>query len=229
MLKSYDICDIGLKRKVNEDSFFVDEENNFVVVSDGMGGYEKGEVASLIVVEEFNKKLTEFHNLTNNIQTKQLLCEYLNEANEQASKVISLYAKQNKIDKTIGATVVGFYYLENVKKIVLFHIGDSRIYKIKSDNIEQLTNDHSVSNNVLSKAIGNFNIFDLEINFIDFEYSDIFLVCSDGVYNCISNQELLFMIKNNSLDKSCQKIKDIIYKNGAKDNLTLVVATIEEN
>ena len=229
MLESYSVCDIGLKRKVNEDSFLVDEENNFIVVSDGMGGYEKGEVASLMVVEEFNKKLSEFHTLANDTQTKQLLCEYLNEANEQASKVISLYAKQNKIDKTIGATVVGLYYLKSIKKVVLFHIGDSRIYKIKSDNIEQLTNDHSVSNNILSKAIGNFDIFDLEINFVDFDYNDIFLVCSDGVYNCISNQELLFVTKNNSLDKSCDKIKDIIYKNGAKDNLTLVLTTIREN
>jgi protein phosphatase len=225
-LKSYSICDIGLKRKNNEDSFLINNQNDFVIVSDGMGGYEKGEIASLIVVEEFDKKLLEFHNSNKDRQDKQFLTQQLNDANEQASKTISSYAKKNNIDKTIGATVVGFYRLEDTNQIALFHMGDSRVYRIRENKIEQLTNDHSINNNTLSKAIGNFDIFDLEIGFVDFEYDDIFLVCSDGVYNCISNQELLMIIENNTLDKSCQKIKDIIYKNGAKDNLTLVIATI---
>jgi len=223
MLDTYVRCDVGLKRKINEDSFLVDKQNNFAIVSDGMGGYEKGEIASAFIVEEFAKQLQQYVNLGEKQYTKDKIISYLNKANERSSKKISIYAKNHNIKKTIGATVVGLYFATAIDKLVLFHLGDSRIYKIYDNKIEQITVDHSIGNNVLSRAIGNFDIFELEINFIDFKKEDIYLIRSDGIYNYISNKELLDVIINEKLDSSCDIIKNIVYKNGAKDNLTLII------
>ena len=226
MIETYSICDIGLKRKTNEDSFYCDDSNDFIVVSDGMGGYEKGDIASNIIVKEFTKELSMYQSPSKDLHNKKTLSKHLENANQQSTKQILEYAKQNNINTTMGATVVGLCIDKIFNKIALFHLGDSRVYRIRNNQIEQLTDDHSLTDNVLSKAIGNFDGFELEINYIDYNDNDIFLVCSDGIYNFILDKELLDTIQNNKINYSCNIIKEIIYKNGAKDNLTLVLSKI---
>jgi serine/threonine protein phosphatase PrpC len=107
-------------------------------------------------------------------------------------------------------------------------LGDSRVYRIRENSLTQLTNDHSTYQNnkeVLSKAIGNFDIFNLDINIFDMKKGDIILICSDGVYNFVQECEMLEL--KNSLDNYCEMIKKIIYQNGAKDNLTLIVVEVK--
>jgi len=224
MLSTDVICDIGLKRKTNEDSYLIDEKNDFAIVSDGMGGYEKGEIASSIIVEEFSKQLCEYIDTDSSKHTREEIIKYLDMANERSSKKISIYANNHNITKTMGATVVGLYFAIDMNKLVLFHMGDSRVYRISDNEIEQMTVDHSVNNNILAKAIGNFDTFSLDVKLTNFYEDDIYLICSDGVYNYISDEEMLSTIQKEGLNNSCKIIKDIIYKNGAKDNLTLIIA-----
>jgi serine/threonine protein phosphatase PrpC len=234
LIKDY-ICDVGLKRKVNEDSFIIDEKNYFIVVSDGMGGHEKGDIASKIVVDSFYKTLNAFlevEEYSNLNEFEEKIINYLNISNKNASDLITNYANKFDIKKTIGATVAGIFIEEVFKKMVIFHLGDSRVYRIRDNKIEQLTKDHSAyseektsNKNILLKAVGNFKIFNMEINILDYEVKDIYLICSDGVSNLVNNEEILDVISKYS-NNYCDIIKEKIYNNGARDNFTLVISEI---
>ena len=92
-----------------------------------------------------------------------------------------------------------------------------------------MTIDHSgdsSNKNILAKAIGNFEVFDLDIKIVNYLAGDYYLLCTDGISNFISDVEMLEIIKNNSKDY-CDIMKDKIYINGAKDNLTLIIIEAE--
>ena len=197
-----------------------------------MGGHHNGNIASQIVVEKFQQELLEVSqeiDMESNTISKRLAFAYLQHAVEQSTLEIESYAQKNNINDIIGATVVGMLHLKESEKLVLFHLGDSRIYRIR-DTIEGITEDHSgelnqLNKNMLSKAIGNFNTFDIEIEFIDYKSEDTFLICTDGVYNSITDKEMFDIISQRR--DVCSNLKEIIYKNGANDNLTAVILTME--
>jgi protein phosphatase len=227
------ISDVGLVRSVNEDSYLIDKNNKFAIVSDGMGGHEKGDIASELVVKTFSKAIHEFsiQNHAKDINVIiSMLTKYLNNANEDSSLKIIDYANEHNIKDTMGATVAGIYLDKlEIAKVAIFHLGDSRVYRVRDNHLEQMTIDHSndINNkNVLEKAIGNFEVFDLDIKLIDYQLGDLFLLCSDGINNFISDNELQDIIKNNSKD-FCDIIKKHIYANGAKDNLTLIIVEVD--
>lgn len=211
----YTLSDKGLKRETNEDSFVVNKDKTLLVVSDGMGGYQNGDIASKIIVDIYEEDI-------NNIDTEDI-STYLDASAKKASAKIKEYSLEKRVYKTIGATVVGVYKKDN---LALFHMGDSRVYRIRDKKIEQLSNDHIYKGNVISKAIGNFDPFELEVNFTEYKENDIYLLCSDGICNFISDQEMNDIINNNDLSKCCKLIKEIVFSNGAKDNLTLILGKI---
>jgi protein phosphatase len=225
MFKTYSLTDKGLKRETNEDSFLINNNKNLLIVSDGMGGYEKGEVASSIIVETFNEKILEYEKT--NEKTFDILKEHLNEAVKTSSKKIIDYSIEKKIYKTIGATIIGIYHDKVLNKTISFHLGDSRAYKVKESELQQLTKDHTYKGNVISKAIGNFDPFELDISEIDIENDDLIILCSDGVYNFISDEKVVEILQTHSLKECCQEMKKAIYENGAKDNLTMILAIQE--
>ena len=224
IVKDY-ICDVGLKRSLNEDTYLINQENSYVLVSDGMGGHERGDVASDIVVNTYN-----------NIMEKSIkssdesfnINEVLNISNKEATLKITKFARDNKIKNTMGATIAGVYFDEKNKIANCFHLGDSRIYRISNNKIEQITQDHSVmseNKNILSKAIGNFSSFEVELESLKYKRNDTFLICTDGIYNYINEDEVLDIIVNNKSDY-CDLIKNKVYENTARDNLTIVIVEL---
>ena len=225
IIKDY-ICDVGLKRNLNEDTYLINQENKYVLVSDGMGGHERGDVASNIVVQTYNEIFNDSLNSTCIDENK--IYDMINISNKESTLKIKKFARDYKIKNTMGATIVGTIFDYENNKCYYFHLGDSRLYKISDNKITQLTIDHSVESenkNVLSKAIGNFAAFDVDINSIDFGNNDIFFLCTDGVYNFISEDEILNIILNNTMNYS-EIIKKKIYNNGARDNLTFVIVEV---
>ena len=141
--------------------------------------------------------------------------------------------------------MVGFKYVEQIRAWVLFHLGDSRAYLFSQGSLQQLTVDHSkheemkqnhasdeeiekAGKNVITKAIGNFNAFDLDIQYVVPKLKDILLLCSDGVTDLCTNDELLRLIiqYRKNLDLLCLQIKNLVYTRGAKDNLSVIAIEI---
>lgn len=229
------LCDRGLHREENEDSILVDESEKLFVVADGMGGHNKGCVASTIVVDVFREttgflereRLESF----DEIGLKNALEKQLNLQVEKATKMLYAYAAKNIIEGTMGSTIVGLYKLPIFEKWVVFHLGDSRAYHLSHNTLTQLTLDHSgstTSSSVLSKAIGNFEAMPLELNYFNPKEGDLFLLCSDGVSDyCHSSELLELLLKYRySLPLLCQYLKELIYEKGAKDNLSLIVMRV---
>jgi protein phosphatase len=225
IVKDY-ICDVGLNRNLNEDTYLINQKHSFVLVSDGMGGHERGDIASDIVVKAYNEVLEE--SIKSSKNDKINLVDILNNANESATLKIKKFSKDNKIQNTMGATIAGIYFDENNNIANSFHLGDSRVYRISNNIIEQVTEDHSVlseNKNILSKAIGNFNAFKVDIESFKYNRGDYFLICTDGIYNYIEDNQLLNIIINNKKSHA-NLIKKIVYENSARDNLTLVIVEV---
>ena len=268
------LTDRGLKRSVNEDELLIDSSCGIFVVSDGMGGHERGDIASKIIVDCFQETLCEddetipyFDNETDDETIPYLgndsddetityenedwkiknLNRILNSVVQISTSKIKKYAKENLTMGQIGATVVGLYKVEFEEKMALFHLGDSRAYRVRNRKIEQLTVDHSkyekmkqsgkysekelsrISRNSITKAIGNFKEIPLEINYIDIESNDIYFLCSDGVSDLCSKEELLKILleEANDLEKAVIHIKNLVYARGAKDNLSMIVISYQ--
>ena len=242
------LTDVGLKRDHNEDTILIDKQSNIYLVADGMGGHEKGEVASKIVAETFLKQLT--HAQSNALQSSEsdtvvvtsTLEETLNNSVEIATKKIYTYADEKNITGTIGTTIVGVKYMQDVSAWAVFHLGDSRAYLFHDNSLRQLSIDHSkheelrkegvleeeiakTGKNLITKAVGNFDAYQLDMQYIAVKKKDILFLCSDGVSDLCSNDEILLLIMQykNDLDLLCQQIKNLVYSRGAKDNFSIIV------
>lgn len=243
------LTDVGLVRDHNEDAILVNHEAHLFVVADGMGGHEKGEIASQIVVQSFLEEKIPFKVQPNNDEATIVptlgVETQLNYCVKKATEKIYQYTIDKEIEGTMGTTVVGLKYVEEFRAWVLFHLGDSRAYLYSQGALTQLSRDHSkheemkknnaseeeieqAGKNVITKAIGNFNAFDLDIQYVTPKLKDIFLLCSDGVTDLCSNEELLRMViqYRKNLDLLCIQIKNLVYTRGAKDNLSVIAIEI---
>ena len=230
------LCDKGLLREENEDSIWVDDIENLFMVSDGMGGHEKGCVASTMVIDCFRMFPKEFNqnkwDKFNKKSIKSLLQVVLNKHVEKVTKSLYSYAYEHlSKNEILGATIAGLYKVKSLNKWMIFHLGDSRVYKFSSFKLTQLTSDHTVSqfqSHTLNKAIGNFPIISLEINYLNIKKNDFLILCSDGVSDYLSNDELFDLIVKYyySLALLCQYLKELIYKRGAKDNLSIIILEV---
>jgi protein phosphatase len=240
IFESYALSDKGLKRLKNEDSYLINQEKNLFLIADGMGGHEKGEIASKIAVETINEVITK-HRLLN-ITNKKHLPNIIQEAIEVTTEEIINYTSDKEISSKMGTTIAGLYKNKNLDELCIFHMGDSRVYRIRNNNITLLTKDHTtyskakidnpeiteeelekISKHQLSRAIGNFGLCQIEVNFHELKNDDIYILCTDGVSNFIEEEYLLRMALKSNLNELVYIVKDIVYKNKARDNLSLIV------
>jgi len=236
------LSDRGLKRDNNEDAIYVNNECGTFMVADGMGGHEKGEVASKIAIESFmpivfgNLKhlpKNEDDTIVPYLQIEDELNECVNTATE---KIIS-YSNNMGINGIMGTTIVGVKYLAYIRAWILFYLGDSRAYHFKNNSLLQLTTDHSQyeenggsKKNIITKAIGNFAPYKLDIKYFAADPGDILLLCSDGVTDFCSNDELLLLIIRYrfNLNLLCEQIRSLVFARGANDNLSIIAIEIIE-
>ena len=235
--------DVGKKRKNNEDSYYAKNLGNDVelyIVADGLGGYEGGEIASKVLVEkissyiESNKKRlgTLSHEKVMSVIKMGLLI-----ANEEIYKL----EKTSEKYKGMGTTVV--LVLKVKEDIYYLSVGDSRIYYInnKCDKIEQVTVDDTYVNeliktnvikeeeavnhpqkHVLTKAVGILKNISAEVSLLNIKEGYIML-CSDGVTNMLTEENILHIFKRNKFENLADKIVEQANANGGLDNITTII------
>lgn len=229
--------DIGRERKQNEDSYYIANEEDKVqlfMVADGMGGYNAGEVASKMAIDEV-KKYIDKHFQKNKDNIEQLLVDAI----ENANTAIYKKAEKNKELKGMGTTLdVSIIYNS---KVYIGHVGDSRVYRIRKEFMRRLTKDHSYvqtliedgtitkeeafnhpKKNMITKALGCMEKAEPDIYTKTFIKNDILLMTSDGLTNMIKEDEIFNIIKEdkeNAINKLVEKAND----NGGYDNITVVI------
>ena len=241
-MELWGITDSGKVRKYNQDVFqmLFDEEKDtaVLVVCDGMGGANAGNIASELAADAFidhmNKNLAE-------IGTHRSIATIVTDAVESANTAVfdkSLYdAELSGMGTTLTAAV------STPKGEVVANIGDSRMYHITTQKISQITTDHSVvqemiergeisrndarvhpSKNLITRALGT-NIYQPpDIFFLNLEVGEYILLCSDGLSNVVSDDEIFIELQREKpVREFCEVLVDMALERGAPDNVTAVI------
>lgn len=224
--------DVGLRRKVNEDSLLVRTERGLWAVADGMGGHEGGDVASAKVTEAL-MHLPVAYGLDNVIDNAIVALKRVNK------ELIAMATGQAQ--RTIGSTVVGLAIAGGQYRC--FWAGDSRAYLLRGDEIIQLTRDHSLvqdlvsagmlepeeaedhpNSNIITRAVGVAE--DLKIDTVDGDVrpGDQFLLASDGLTRLVNAAELAATLSSYGPADAADRLIETVLARGAPDNVSLIIA-----
>ncbi|NSL51229.1 Stp1/IreP family PP2C-type Ser/Thr phosphatase [Calidifontibacillus erzurumensis] len=241
-MKSVFLTDRGKVRQHNEDSggiFFLEDELALAVVADGMGGHQAGDVASQMAISEIERLWS--MQRKEELSTPDQIEQWLREAVAQVNSSIYQYAKENEDCQGMGTTIV--VVVLNQEFITVGHIGDSRCYLLNSNGFTQITDDHSLVNelvrsgqispedaehhprkNVLMRALGTEETVVLDIKSLEWEASDVLLLCSDGLTNKVPISEIEAVLKDESdLKAKARTLIDKANAAGGDDNISVAL------
>ncbi|MGI8315071.1 Stp1/IreP family PP2C-type Ser/Thr phosphatase [Halobacillus mangrovi] len=239
-MNGYFLTDQGKVRNHNEDAggvFKNDAGQILAVVADGMGGHRAGDVASELAISQLHKRWQETEALQSPDQSEQWVKESIQSVNLE----IKDYADRHEDCYGMGTTVVVAVCTKQFFTVA--HIGDSRCYMANSFGFKQLTEDHSLVNelvrsgqiteeqaeqhprkNVLLKALGTEYDISADIHTLAFEPDDRLLLCTDGLTNKVRDDELSKLSEyEGDWSEFCQKFVDLANERGGEDNITLAV------
>jgi len=248
IIRSSGITDVGLKREGNEDSFFVEDSLGLYIVADGMGGHLAGEVASQVAVEMINKafrkwveeEAVEEEIYGNPDRSLSLEGNYILGGIKLANRVVYEMALEQKKYQGMGTTVV--VLLVTPTMIIAANVGDSRIYLIRDGGVERLSRDHSIvaeqvemgmmteeeaanssMRHVLTRNLGSSEDVEPDIFEIEPSNNDCFILCSDGLTDLVSDEEILDITQDaDGPDNLCRQFIDNVLERGAHDNTTII-------
>lgn len=239
--------DIGLVRQNNEDFWEALPKIHFFVLADGMGGHRAGEVASreavtalCDIIQEALHAKKEHYNLDEMHGLLQL-------AYEQVNKIVYRKSKANAEYRGMGTTLCSLYFHE--QGLISSHVGDSRVYRIRNKVLEQLTQDDSLVRemiesgrlaldevdqgaaykSIITKAIGTESELEPTLHTFDLQEGDLFLMCSDGLSDMLTSQEIQEII--NTKHDIKQGVKQLIAaakERGGFDNVTVILIKVHD-
>lgn len=243
-MKQYFITDQGKVREHNEDAggIFRNRENQVLcVVADGMGGHKAGDVASQMVVHHFQKEWPQTTSFTTKEETEEWLTNSINEIN----KKVYDHSKTNTECAGMGTTVVAAIFSSNFVSIA--HIGDSRCYLYHDHILRQVTEDHSLVNelvrsgqiskedaafhprkNVLMRALGTDESAFPDVRSEEWKEKDRLLICSDGLSNKVTDEEFgAYLEKSDPLEQIGRQLVNLANDRGGEDNITITLSVYE--
>ena len=242
--------DVGLKRNHNEDSIGSDAGMGLAVLADGMGGYRAGEVASAIairvVMEELRKALVRKAPAELDEETGYAHGTLMvQNAMAKANQVIFQTAKSQPQCKGMGTTLTATLFFDN--QMAVGHVGDSRLYRLRNDEFEQLTVDHSlvqeltdkgfyspedakrsIQKNLVTRAMGVESQVRSDLYQEDALPGDVFLLCSDGLTDLVEDRQIHLTLNKYSanLEQAAQQLIQLANQNGGTDNISVIVGRV---
>jgi serine/threonine protein phosphatase PrpC len=245
MMKFHARTDVGLKRRQNEDALLALEDYGVFVVADGVGGRKAGELASAITVDTFQafaprfREAVEGYAATPGRATRNEVLHLLDQAaNTASNRVFDTANKTGRqgMTTTLAAAVVGG------GAAFLVHVGDSRIYLLRDGHLRQLTEDHSLVNemlrtggmtpeeaeksryrNVITRAVGlypNVHADTLAVELLD---GDRLLLCSDGLSDLVKPDKMVDLLRSPDVHGAVEALVEEALERGGKDNITAIV------
>lgn len=233
--------DLGKSRDINEDAIYVPEEDlgiNLFILADGMGGYRGGDVASGLAVTAARSYILNNYEIT--FEDKDDILSLVNGSIEYANMLVSDKAKQDKKLNKMGSTLEVLLIIKN--NAYIGHVGDSRIYLIRNRKIEKLTTDHSYiqklikdgkitkeestthpDKNMITKAIGTEIVVEAELIHKRLNKGDIIILCSDGLTNLVSDEQILELVLDSFDEDIAEKLIDKANELGGTDNVSVIV------
>jgi protein phosphatase len=240
-LSVYGVCDIGCIKPNNEDMLLLNDEifrdgsrqkefdidkKVIIAVADGVGGLEKGEVASEMALTKLKELL---ENIPDDLSNKEL------------QEVFDVYTQEthNAMSQGMGSTIVGLFIYQG--KVFRFHAGDSRIYLLRNGGLRRLTIDHSLResggnpdapSNIITNALGGGRSAFIEFAEVEqpFLKGDIYLLSSDGLHDLVLAAVIsdTLILSQTEVSEAAEKLLALAKENGGKDNISIITITVEE-
>ena len=226
------LTDTGARRKHNEDSIMAAAHLGLWAVADGMGGHEAGDVASGMIASAL-EKLEEQGNFS-------LFVDSVEDALQDVNDRLREHSEREFNGRTMGSTVVSLLASKGYGACVW--AGDSRLYRLRGGELEQLSRDHSQvqrlvdagllsqdeadshpQSNVITKAVGGAAHLAVEVMLFDILPGDRFLLCSDGLYNEIDPPEIKAGLAEGDVDHAANTLLQGALSRGARDNVSVIV------
>ncbi|MGH8598847.1 MAG: Stp1/IreP family PP2C-type Ser/Thr phosphatase, partial [Gammaproteobacteria bacterium] len=253
MLASLDIelvnvSDSGRKRPHNEDSAIIDRDLGLALVADGMGGYKAGEVASAIAAKvvldgvragQSTHHFTRQHATESSSYEADLIRHTITDANQH------IFRTAHEIPQCQGMGTTIVMALFSGSRVTIGHVGDSRIYLFRGESLQQVTNDHSLvqelidrgfftpeeaqantPKNLVTRALGIDETVEVDIQELTTEPDDIYLLCSDGLNDMVNDEEIRLTLSKYSanLVQAAHELVQLANAGGGKDNISVVLA-----
>jgi PPM family protein phosphatase len=238
------MTDRGRKRTSNEDAFGYSIEHGVYLVCDGMGGAAAGEVASSVAIEEVLRLVAERREAEGGQAAR-----IAEDAVVAANGAIHSRGQRNPRLNGMGTTLVGL--LAEERQVSIFHVGDSRCYRLRDRRIQLCTADHSLVEeqirlgnmtraeaarsplrNVITRALGTQSSVTPDVVEAEAEPGDLFLLCSDGLTRELSDEKIESLLNApvvgpNPLDEFCTRLIQAANKAGGHDNITCLLVRID--
>ena len=247
-----ELTDTGRVREHNEDAIGTNPDIGLMVLADGMGGYNAGEVASGIAVQIVTDLASEaaareelhFIDAHSGLMRQSII---LRDAIYRSNKIIYQTAQSQTHCEGMGTTIVACMFYDN--KVSIAHVGDSRAYRLRSGKLEQMTLDHSLlqelvdrgfysheeaqrstNRNYVTRALGVEPTVEVEVHEYEVQTEDIYLLCSDGLPDMVEDDDIHLTIStfNDSLDVVGQQLVDLANDHGGRDNVSVMLAQVKE-
>jgi serine/threonine protein phosphatase PrpC len=244
------MTDTGKVREHNEDTIAADSDIGLLVLADGMGGYNAGEVASGIAVKtvlNLIREQVEREDLSvldkDSGMTRPSII--LRDAIHRANKIIYQTARSQPQCEGMGTTIVAALFFDN--RVSIAHVGDSRMYRLRSDKFEQVTMDHSLlqelvdrgfysaeeaqraaNKNYVTRALGVEPNVEVELQESPVQKGDVYVLCSDGLSDMVEDDDIHLTISTFSanLDTVAKQLIQLANDNGGRDNVSAVMAQV---
>ena len=240
MIKAYAKSDIGKVREINQDAYYISDSLDQVqlyMLADGMGGYNGGEIASKLAIQSAKSYIE--NNFKEIEKDRESIIQLVGSSMEYANMVVYEKSKENKDLEGMGTTLEICLIYNN--KVYIGHVGDSRIYRIRKEFMRKLTQDHSYvqklvkdgtitkeeamhhpQKNMLMKALGCNAFVEPDVMVKGFLKEDILIMCSDGLTNLVSQEEI-FKEAKKDIEQAPKKLVEKANNNGGYDNITVVI------
>lgn len=242
---------VGLLREHNEDAVASDLSIGLLLLADGMGGYKAGEVASEIAVLMIAAELTESmqHPALYNQPMPRRLPEskMLIDAVKKTNATIYQISQNEPQCAGMGTTLVAAIFTDN--QLVVGHIGDSRLYRLRGESLERLTEDHSLiqeqinagiislqqaelstQKNLVTRALGVDEEVELDLHAFIVHVDDVYLICSDGLSDLVKDAQIakILLDANGNMTYAANKLIDTANDYGGSDNISVIIAQVNK-
>ena len=253
LLEIVRLTDIGQCRDHNEDAVASDADMGLVVLADGMGGYKAGEVASEIAVLSISAELKEAMlshasgklDILFGMQAKSHLI--INAVKNANDAIYHVSQTQPQCAGMCTTLVVGLF---TNNKLLVGHIGDSRMYRLRSQTLMQITEDHSIlqeqikaglitqeqakystNKNLVTRALGADSEVELELKEYEVEEGDLYLLCSDGLTDLVDDERIQSTLNMVSLDltTAAEMLVEMANDSGGKDNISVILIKLHKH
>lgn len=243
------MTDLGRKRTSNEDAFFLDDRLGLYVVADGMGGHAAGEVASREAIDTLygmvKRGIGGLRELVDPVAENdaRAACRLMESAVQAATYFVYSIAEIDRAKSGMGTTISALLILGDYA--ITAQVGDSRIYRVEGDNVEQLTEDHTLiawqlkqglitpqeaarspHRNVITRAVGNREYVQVDTRRIPLVSASRFLLCSDGLHGYLREDDIPGTVRMGGAT-AVRRFIDLANERGGKDNITAILVEVD--